>query len=80
MARTAELPDLPDGARYAYRREVTPDYLPTIGVRLLNGRWFEQRDDLDHPPVAIVNEYIAALLGGEAMGKRMKLGPSDSPR
>jgi predicted permease len=72
-------PDLPDGAQFAYRREVTPGYLPTIGVRLLNGRWFEERDDLGHPPVAIVNEYIADLLGGDTIGKRMKLGPPDSP-
>jgi predicted permease len=72
-------PDLPDDAQFAYRREVTPDYLPTIGVRLLRGRWFDGREDLSHPPVAIVNEYVADLLGGEAIGKRMKLGPSDSP-
>jgi predicted permease len=72
-------PDLPDGAQYAYRREITPDYLPAIGVRLLKGRWFEERDDLDHASVAIVNEYIASLLGGDALGKRMKLGATNGP-
>jgi putative ABC transport system permease protein len=72
-------PELPDEARFAYRREVSPDYLATIGVPLLSGRWFEERDDEDRPPVAIVNEYIAGLLGGTATGKRMKLGPADSP-
>jgi predicted permease len=76
----ANRPDLPDGAQFAYRREITPGYLPAIGVPLLTGRWFDDNDDLNHPPVAIVNEYIANLLGeGDATGKRLKLGAADAP-
>jgi len=37
---------------------VSHDYLQTMGVRLLAGRWFEARDDASAPPVIIVNRTL----------------------
>jgi putative ABC transport system permease protein len=39
-------------------RAVSHDYLQTMGVRLLAGRWFEARDDASAPPVIIVNRTV----------------------
>jgi predicted permease len=71
--------DLPDGSQFAYRREVTPAYLPTIGVPLIAGRGFTELDDLAHPLVVIVNQYIADLIGRDAIGRRIKFGEVDGP-
>ena len=45
--------------RTAQFRVVSHDYLPALGVPLLRGRWLEERDDADAPPVALVNEAFA---------------------
>ena len=39
-------------------RAVSHEYLQTMGVRLLAGRWFEARDDGPAPPVIIVNRTL----------------------
>lgn len=74
-----EQPDLPDAAKFAYRREVTPDYLTAIGVQLVAGRWLTEHDTLGQAPVAVVNEYIASLLGSGVVGTQLKLGAPDTP-
>jgi len=38
---------------------ISPGYFRTMGVPLLAGRMFTEQDDLDHPPVMIVNEAMA---------------------
>jgi predicted permease len=55
---------------------VGADYFPTIGLPLLRGRAFS-RFETDHvgaPPVAIIDEALAALLwpGEEALGRRLE--------
>jgi predicted permease len=52
---------------------VAPDYLKTLGIRLLSGREFTAADDAGRPRVAIVNEAFAKKfgIGREAVGKRM---------
>ena len=40
-------------------RSVSHDYLSTMGVRLLAGRWLEPRDDGAAPPVLVVNQSLA---------------------
>jgi putative ABC transport system permease protein len=40
-------------------RAVSHDYLQTMGVRLLAGRWLEVRDDAQAPPVIVVNRTLA---------------------
>jgi predicted permease len=64
-------PDLATESSIAYRREVTPGYFAALGLPLLAGRVFDQNDDTDSPPVVVVSQYIADLLGGDAVGKRL---------
>ncbi len=72
--------DTPDGvlewgARSAEYRAVTADYFRAMGIRLLAGRFFDARDDLDHPPVVIVDDKLASIAwpGGDAVGQRLKV-------
>jgi putative ABC transport system permease protein len=52
---------------------VTPDYFRTLRIPLLSGRDFTDRDDLQSPLVAIINETFArkAFPGADAIGKRL---------
>lgn len=43
----------------AQYHSVDEGYLETLGVRLIEGRWFEERDDENGRPVVIVNETLA---------------------
>lgn len=53
---------------------VTPDYFRTLRIPLMRGRDFTDRDDLQAPLVAVVNETFARTIwpGEEAVGKRIK--------
>lgn len=54
---------------------VSSDYLQTMGVRLLAGRWFSEDDMKDSSDTAIVNHVAAAGLwpGMDPIGKRICL-------
>ena len=52
---------LPDDYRVD-KPEVSPDYFRTMGVRLIRGRGFTERDDLGAPGVVIVSESVARRL------------------
>ena len=54
-----EMRDNPDNPQI---RAVNHDYLQTMGVRLLAGRWFEATDDAAAPPVVIVNRTVMRKL------------------
>jgi putative ABC transport system permease protein len=43
-------------------RAVSHDYLQTMGVRLVSGRWFKTTDDATAPPVIIVNRSVVRRL------------------
>lgn len=55
-------------------RSATPDYLPTLGVPLLRGRWFSARDELTAPRVVLVNQTLAerAWPGQDPVGQRLR--------
>ena len=57
-------------------RLVTRDYLPTIGARLREGRFFEASDRRSDAQVAIVNETFANrnFAGRSAIGAQFKFG------
>jgi len=59
---------------------VGPDFLRTLGIPLIRGREFTDRDDSQAPKVALVNQTLAARLwpGGDAVGQTIALrqGPS----
>ena len=59
---------------------VTPGFFKTMGVQLVRGRFFEDRDGPDAPPVVIINETMARQFwpAEEALGKRLKYGTTSS--
>ncbi len=64
--------------RALYR--VTPEYLSTMGTRLLSGRPFTNRDNQEGaPPVVIVNRTFAQEFfpKEDPIGRRLHLGPWD---
>lgn len=65
----------------ANHRQVSADYLKTMGVQIVQGRPFAETDNEQSIPVAIVNEAMARIYwpGESATGKRFKLGdPGDN--
>ncbi len=66
-----------EGLSYdANHRQVSANYLQTMGIPLLRGRPFSESDDERAMPVAVVNETMARQYwpGEDAIGKRFKLG------
>lgn len=66
---------------FALFRVVSPDYFRAMGIPLLRGRYFEAHDAPGSIPVTLVNHRLAEQYwpGEEAIGKRLKVGPADSP-
>jgi predicted permease len=62
--------------------QATPGLFRALGTRLVAGRDFEDRDDAESHPVAIVNESVARKLipGGDALGKLIRFNPTSDPR
>jgi len=60
---------------------VDENYFRTLGVPLVAGRFFDERDVPGRPYVVIVNETLARRYfpGGAAVGKRLKQGGSERP-
>jgi predicted permease len=70
--------DLPPGAR-SFSTDfnvVSPNYLSSLGIPLLRGRDFNDRDTKQSTQVAIINESMARKFwpGEEALGKRFFIG------
>jgi putative ABC transport system permease protein len=74
-------PPPPNVATNAIHRQVSADYLQTVGIALRDGRYIENRDDQNSQPVVIVNETMARKYwpGQSAIGKRIKFGEDDAP-
>jgi putative ABC transport system permease protein len=55
---------------------ISPEYFSTMGIPLLRGRAFTERDAADTPNVIIINETLAAKHwpNDDALGKRMTIG------
>jgi putative ABC transport system permease protein len=71
----------PKSLPQAYFHLVTPDYFRTLRIPLLKGRDFTDRDDLQSPLVAVVNETFArkAFPGEDAIGKRFTTPQTPGP-
>jgi putative ABC transport system permease protein len=59
---------------------VTPGYFQAMGIPLLRGRYFEERDSADAAPVAIIDDAFARAYwpNEDPIGKRAKLGGRQS--
>jgi putative ABC transport system permease protein len=69
-----------EGLSYdANHRQVSADYLSTMGIPLRRGRYLNDGDNERAMPVAVINETMARQYwpGEEAIGKRFKLGDPD---
>jgi predicted permease len=55
--------------------EVSPEYLATMGISLVSGREFMRADNETAPPVAVVDETMAAKYwrGQDPVGKRFQM-------
>jgi len=74
-----EMRGIPDAPQI---RSVSHDFLQTMGVRLLAGRWLESRDDGHAPPVIVVNRSLARRFFGteDPVGQMVHLdGRMDLP-
>jgi len=55
--------------------QIAEDYFATLGIPLISGREFTRNDNENAPPVAIINETMAAKYwpGKDALGQRVKV-------
>jgi putative ABC transport system permease protein len=67
----------PDERRPVELRIVSPGYFETLEVDLLEGRTLAERDTLEAPGVAVINEALAREMSGTALGRRVL---SETPR
>jgi putative ABC transport system permease protein len=53
----------------------SPDYLRTMGIRLVKGRSFSERDTKTQPPVILIDEVLARqyFSGEDPLGQRLRL-------
>jgi putative ABC transport system permease protein len=77
------VPDGPVDPKRTYdanHRQVSTDYLTTMGIPLRRGRFFERTDGERSLPVALVNETMARQYwpGQDAVGKRFRVGRDDT--
>ncbi len=57
-------------------RAISPSYSETMGIPLLRGRAFDERDNEKSPPVVIINQEFARRYfpNEDAIGKRIRPG------
>jgi hypothetical protein len=62
-------------------QSVTPGYFRAMGISLVEGRVFDDRDDADAPGVVLVGESVARQLwpGDTALGKRVVVSGAAPP-
>lgn len=72
---------IPDSGFRTDRQYVGPDFVETMGIALLGGRDFSDRDNRDVPRVAIVSASLAERHWNttDPVGKRIRFGRNDAP-
>ncbi|MFW6198923.1 MAG: FtsX-like permease family protein, partial [Acidobacteriota bacterium] len=58
---------------------VRPGYFETLGIRLLQGRGLQERDDVEAAPVTVINERMARTFFGDAepLGQRIAVSTGE---
>ncbi len=69
------------GNNLDYWQTVDQGFFETLGVRLIDGRYFDTRETLDKNPSAIVNQTMARTYyrNQSPIGKRLRIGNEKSP-
>lgn len=79
---TIDNPAFPDdrGTPEADQRIVTPGYFEAMGMTMLSGRMFDERDSETGPPVAIIDDTMARTFwpNEDPIGNRIKRGGRQS--
>ena len=72
---------VPGIAYDANHRQVSAHYLQTMNIPIRQGRYFDERDNAQAMPVAIINETMARQYwaGENALGRRFRIGGPDTP-
>jgi putative ABC transport system permease protein len=93
-AMTSQLPISGDADEYGVRFEssssvgyntfryaVSPGYIETMKIPIRRGRTLEESDRAGAPPVALISESLAnrRFRGSQALGQRLRIGPTDGP-
>src|SRR4029077_6185530 len=67
-------PPNPNDVPITSHRVVSPGYLETLGVKLVQGRFIDQNDRADSTPVVVVSEELArqAWPGKDPVGRRVR--------
>jgi putative ABC transport system permease protein len=75
-----ERPDEEAARRPAWVRMITPGYLRTLGVKVLEGRGFNRWDRMESPQVVMLSRSLARALwpAGSAVGRRLMIDYSTS--
>jgi putative ABC transport system permease protein len=73
--------DDPNLGYNVFRYAVSPGYFETIGVPLYRGRFLDEHDAGNTPPVVLISESLAKRKFGDrdAIGQRVHVGPTDRP-
>src|SRR5437588_1641172 len=71
----------PDRVPIVITRIISPRYFETMGIPLLKGRAFTEEDKAESPAVVVLSETTARKFwpGEDALGKHIKIGPTNSP-
>ncbi|HXM11844.1 MAG TPA: ABC transporter permease [Terriglobales bacterium] len=74
-------PRSPQEYTIAGYRVVSEGYMKTLGIPLITGRWIEDRDREDAPPVAVVNSSFARTYfpNHSPIGQHIQLGAMPDP-
>jgi predicted permease len=57
---------------------VAPGYFATLGIPIVAGRDFDERDTLGTPNVIVISERLARRFEGNPIGQRLGAGPGES--
>jgi predicted permease len=74
-------PTNPNDANWALNYVVEPDYFQAMGIKLENGRFFNEQDNEHAPGVAVIDDVLAAKFfpNQNPIGKRIFLDDFTSP-
>jgi putative ABC transport system permease protein len=77
-----ETPPLAAGEHLAADyRDITPNYFATMGIPLIGGRVFTERDNLDRPRVVVIDETLARRFfpNQDPIGKHLQVPDATRP-
>jgi putative ABC transport system permease protein len=75
----AEFRNAPASARAAVLYAVGPNYFDAMGIPLVSGRWIDERDRADAPPVVVLSAALARrhFADRSPLGETIRIGSRD---